>query len=68
MLLKNAILAVALTLAATSLTACGGGDSEIKATTTTTGQELLDLQKAYESGAISKEEYEEQREKILEGD
>jgi hypothetical protein len=68
MFLKNALLAVALTLAATSLTACGGGDSQIDARTTTTGQELMDLQKAYESGAISKEEYDEQREKILENE
>lgn len=34
--------------------------------TTTTGQELIDLQKARDTGAISKEEYEEQRKKILE--
>jgi hypothetical protein len=33
----------------------------------TTGQQLSDLKKAYDSGVISKEEYEAVRESILEG-
>ena len=33
---------------------------------TTTGQELIDLQKALESGAITQEEYDELRKKIME--
>jgi hypothetical protein len=33
---------------------------------TTTGQELIDLQKALESGAITQEEYDELRTKIME--
>jgi hypothetical protein len=62
--LKTLALAglVALTL---GLTGCGGGDSTIKAETTTTGQQLMDLKKAYEEGAISEKEYERQRKKIL---
>ena len=36
--------------------------------TTTTGQELQDLQKARESGAITEKEYEEAKEKILKGE
>ncbi len=51
---------------------CGGGGADTKnqneVRTTTTGQELTDLQKAYASGAITQEEYEKQREKILERD
>lgn len=31
----------------------------------TTGQELIDLDNAYRQGAITQDEYEEQREKIL---
>lgn len=59
-------LAAATVLASTLLlTGCGGGDSTIKAETTTTGQQLLDLKKAYEAGALSEKEYKEQREKIL---
>jgi len=33
---------------------------------TTTGQELIDLQQALESGAITQEEYDELRKKIIE--
>jgi hypothetical protein len=53
---------------ALGLSACGGGGAKLQSevTTTTTGQQLLDLQKAYEAGAISKEEYERERKKILE--
>ena len=50
------------------LTGCGGGGSEVKSdvSTTTVGQELLDLQSAYKKGVITKEEYESAKEKILE--
>lgn len=48
------------------LSACGGGSTTIKAADTTTiGQQLLDLQKAREAGAISQKEYESQKKKIL---
>ncbi len=54
-------------LAFSALTAACGGGAEVQhsVTTSTTGQQLLDLQKAYESGAISKEEYERERKKVL---
>jgi hypothetical protein len=35
------------------------------ATTTTTGQQLIDLQKAYESGAITKEQYDKMKQDII---
>ena len=48
---------------------CGGGGSSTRAETninsTTTGQQLIDLQKAYESGALSEKEYTKQKEIIL---
>ena len=47
---------------------CGGGTTEVKtvsAPQTTLGDELKDLQEAYEKGAISKEDYEEAKEKII---
>ena len=48
------------------IAACGGGaEVHHEVTTATTGQQLLDLQKAYESGAITKEEYERERKKVL---
>ena len=52
-----------------SLAACGGGGAEsstqTKIKTTTVGQELVDLKKALDSGALSKSDYEDQRRKIL---
>ena len=49
------------------LAACSGGGAEVKSEvkTTTTGQELTDLKKALDSGAITQEEYERERKKIL---
>jgi hypothetical protein len=49
-----------------ALSGCGGGGADVKSDiTTTTGQQLMDLKKAYESGAISESEYERERKKIL---
>ncbi|HEX6829357.1 MAG TPA: hypothetical protein VF104_10300 [Burkholderiales bacterium] len=65
---RNRILATAL-LAALGVSACGGGGADVKSeiTTTTKGQQLMDLQKAYESGAMTKDEYERERQKVLQG-
>ena len=48
--------------------ACGGGGAEVRSdvTTTTVGQQLMDLKKALDSGAMTKEEYEKERKKVLE--
>jgi len=50
------------------LAGCGGGGTDVKSdvSTTTVGQELLDLQSAYKKGVITKGEYESAKEKILE--
>ncbi|HSD59490.1 MAG TPA: SHOCT domain-containing protein [Burkholderiales bacterium] len=65
---RNSILAAAL-LAALGVSACGGGGADVKSeiTTTTTGQQLLDLKKAYDAGAMTKDEYERERQRILSG-
>jgi len=57
-----AIISVTLALGG-----CGGGSTktEVRAETTTTGQQLLDLKKAYEAGALTEKEYKSEREKIL---
>jgi hypothetical protein len=49
------------------LAACGGGgaDSTVHNTTVSKGQALIDLKKAYDSGAMSEKEYEKERERIL---
>ena len=48
--------------------ACGGGGAEVKSevSTTTTGQQLMDLKKALDSGAMTQQECEKERTKILE--
>jgi ABC-type glycerol-3-phosphate transport system substrate-binding protein len=62
------ILAVAL-LAALALAGCGSSSkANVTVTGTTTvsrGQELIDLQRALDAGAISKADYDRVREKLL---
>ncbi len=67
---RPGIMAVMTALVlATTVSGCGGGgaktETQTDIRTTTTGQELLDLKKAYDSGAISKNEYEKQKKRIL---
>ncbi|MGE0154021.1 MAG: hypothetical protein AB7R90_15505 [Reyranellaceae bacterium] len=58
-------LVAALALPGLALAACGGGDDDAKPQLTSRGQQLIDLQRAYESGAISRRDYEREREKVL---
>lgn len=53
---------------ATSVVGDGGAELKSEVRTTTTGQELLDLKKALESDAMSQQEYEAHRNKVLEGE
>ena len=66
-LTKPLILALCATM---TLAACGGGSSTTNTTVnaTTKGQQLADLQAAYEAGALTDEEYQREREKILESE
>ena len=51
------------------LAGCGGGEGgEVKSTisSTTVGQELIDLESAKKKGAITEKEYEKAKKKILE--
>lgn len=64
----KAAIAISMVMAVLSVTACGGADVRTQTTTTTTGQELMDLKKAYDAGVISEKEYERKREEILERD
>ena len=48
-----------------SLTGCGGGGATMEAKTTTTGQELLDLDKAYKAGLMTEKEYDKKKKEIM---
>ena len=52
-------------LVAFGLTGCGGGGAKLDARTTTTGQELLDLDKAYKEGLITEKEYDKKKKEIM---
>jgi len=68
------ILALSLVLFAFVISGCcGGGSKETKVvtestSTTTTGQEMQDLKKALDEGAISQEEYDAAKKRILQED
>jgi hypothetical protein len=62
------VLLVVCGLLLLSVASCGGGGAEVKSevSTTTVGQQLLDLKKAVDSGAMTQQEYEKERKKVLE--
>jgi len=64
---KTAAILALCCLCVFGVTACGGGGADVKSevTTTTVGQQLMDLKKALDAGAITKDEYEKERAKIL---
>jgi PBP1b-binding outer membrane lipoprotein LpoB len=67
---KLSFLALTLIVLAIFFFGCCGGSKETKVVaestkTTTTGQELQDLKKAKDEGAISETEYEKAKEKVL---
>ncbi len=53
-------------LSAVFAAGCGGGSADIKATSTTMGQELMDLEESYNKGIITEKEYKNAKEQILE--
>ncbi len=60
---------VGLIAASVALTSCGGGGAKVQSQTKTTtlGQELMDLEKAYKSDVISEKEYKKAKEELLKG-
>lgn len=60
-------LILSILFLAGGLAGCGGGTAEVKTTTRTStlGQELMDLDKAYQQGAITEEQYKEAKEALL---
>jgi hypothetical protein len=66
--LKSSFAALAIVLGM-SLSACGGGGgpTTVQNTTVSKGQQLMDLKEALDKGAITQDEYDAQRKKILNG-
>jgi len=66
-----ASVVVMVALAASLSGCCGGGTKEVKQTspvnveTKSSGEQLMDLQKAKESGAITEKEYNKMRQDII---
>ena len=61
---------VLIMLVSVSVVSCGGkktqSDVEPVTTTTTLGQELMDLDKAYKDGIITQKEYEKAKKALIE--
>ncbi len=59
-----------MTVMALSITACGGGGAKLQSEqsnySTTLGQELKDLEDAYNKGIITQKQYEDAKKKLIE--
>lgn len=64
-LLRICIASIVLVIGI-ALAGCGGGGAEVKARTSTLGQELIDLKRAYEQGVITEDEYRREKQELLE--
>jgi hypothetical protein len=60
------LILVGLLLTSFGMSGCGGKKTTVQAQTTTLGQELTDLQKAYEQGIITEKEYNKLKKEIME--
>jgi hypothetical protein len=63
--------AVVMLALVASMAGCCGGSKTVEQTpvqvqTQTTGEQLMDLQKAYESGAIDEKQYNKMKQEIIE--
>lgn len=68
-MVKQSLIGGLLLAVSVGLAGCGGGggdsDTQVKNTTVSKGQALMDLKHAYDTGAISESEYERERDAIL---
>jgi hypothetical protein len=61
----GAFFSVVILVMSLSLMGCGGGGAKVQASSTTLGQELVDLQEAYEKGIITEKEYNNLKKKVM---
>jgi len=64
MRIRNALVCAVALL---GLYGCGGGGANVKTTTSTVsiGQQLIDLKNAYTTGAITQDQYEKAKQKLI---
>ena len=65
--MRNAKVLTACILVALACGGCGGGGATVKTSTTTVsiGQQLIDLQNSYKSGAMNEKQYEQARDDLI---
>ncbi len=64
-LIVSTCLFTLMLLVTLGLTGCGGGGATMEARSTTTGQELMDIDTAYKQGIITEKEYESKKKEIM---
>ncbi|MCU7958712.1 MAG: SHOCT domain-containing protein [gamma proteobacterium symbiont of Bathyaustriella thionipta] len=64
--MKKSFLSVVLLSSMLLVGGCGGSDTVVDNSSTTMGQQLIDLKASYDKGIINKDEYEAAKEKIME--
>lgn len=66
--MKRILLATMISASFAVLGPVGCGSSQtVKTTAVSTGQQLEDLQKAYDQGLMTEQEYQKERKRIMEG-
>jgi uncharacterized membrane protein len=61
---RLAVILIGVIITTMSITACGGSKTVQNTSTQTYGQEMLDLKKAFDDGAISEKEYNDAKKAI----
>ena len=61
---RIAVIIIGIIISTMSITACGGSKTVQNTNTQTYGQEMLDLKKAYDEGAINEKEYNDAKKAI----
>ena len=59
------LVMVALLGLGLSQVGCGGGGAKVETRDTTLGQELIDLDAAYQKGLLTEEQYEKKKKELL---